>query len=165
MTRSLRKCVARNVETVMHAERTSYAPYCCGLTGYGWAIVTILTAAALVWLWFLVARGRNSGVLRELGYWLHWGALVFLASFIAYIVWGAYPDPQFRLSKLKGLTPEQVIARLGPPTVKSHTAPPDTANESRLMFDYTDKYRLRGFEYSVIFGRNNRVEWVLVGSH
>ena len=147
-------------------ERTSYAPYCCGMTGYGWAIVAILAVAALGWLWFLIARGRNSRAPRELGYWLHWGALVFLAFFIAYIVWGVYPDPRFRLSKLRGLTPEQVIARLGPPTDKRHAAPPDdTTNESLVVFDYEGRYRWGGFSYGVMFGKNNRVKYVFVGSH
>jgi hypothetical protein len=82
-----------------------------------------------------------------------------------YFFWGAIPNPQFTLSNLKGLTPAQVIGLLGPPTDKRYSAPPNTSDQSALTYDYEDPYRWSGFSYSVIFGKNNRVRWVLVGSH
>jgi hypothetical protein len=41
--------------------------------------------------------------------------LVIVVLLAAYCSWGSHPDPRMNMKHLGGLTPEQVIARLGPP--------------------------------------------------
>ena len=38
-------------------------------------------------------------------------------AFAGYVAYGARPDPRFTVANLAGLTPAQVFARLGPPTI------------------------------------------------
>src|ERR1700678_1451579 len=44
-----------------------------------------------------------------------WIIGILLVLIGIYIYWGSKPDPRFTLAKLQGLTPDQVITRLGPP--------------------------------------------------
>ncbi|HTV49298.1 MAG TPA: hypothetical protein VMG59_12740, partial [Phycisphaerae bacterium] len=55
--------------------------------------------------------------------------LMFLAAFVflaVYIVAGIFPDRSFELSKLRGLTPAQIVAKFGKPEFKT------TDGEGRL---------------------------------
>ncbi len=150
----------------MDVDHTIYAPYSRGLGAFGWALVALLTIIVLARLWVLLRRGKCAGELRKFGYWRRCAILAIFALAPVYYVWGSYPDPQFKLSKLKGLTPSQVIARFGLPRDKMHAAPPDdVTNESLLMFEYKDKYRWPSFSYGIMFGKNNQVKYVFVGSH
>ncbi len=93
-----------------------------------------------------------------------WGALSLLVVASIYVVWGAFPNPAFRISKLKGMTVPQVIARLGTPSGKAYAAPPGTSGGNLLTYYYEDMYRWPGFEYGVVFGNDVRVKYVVVGS-
>jgi len=135
------------------------------MTAFGWSILAIIAILLIAWLWHLIRVGRR-GKLRRSDYWRRWAGTAIAVLAIAYFYWGAFPNPQFTLANLKGLSPAQVIARLGPPTDKRHAAPPDdTTNESLVVFDYEGRYRWGGFSYGVMFGKNNRVKYVFVGSH
>ncbi len=134
----------------------------------GVPVLTIVIVSAVVlapWITLWIWRGTRPGELRGFAYWVRWPAVPVVVLAVWYFFWGAIPNPQFTLSNLKGLTPAQVIARLGSPTDKRYSAPPSTADQSALTYDYEDPYRWSGFSYSVIFGKNNRVQWVLIGSH
>jgi hypothetical protein len=50
-------------------------------------------------------------------FWI--GAFLFVCLVGIYFYWAARPDPRFTLANLQGLTPDQVIARLGPPEFDS----------------------------------------------
>ena len=134
----------------------------------GVPVLTVVIASAVLlapWVALWIWRGARPGELRKFAYWARWAAVPVVVLAVWYFFWGAVPNPQFTLSNLKGLTPSQVIARLGSPTDRRYSAPPNTVDQSALTFDYEDPYRWSGFSYSVIFGKNNRVKWVLVGSH
>ncbi len=134
------------------------------MTTVGWTISIVIAILLMTWICYLIRRGRRRGELRRLGYWRRWAATLIVILSLVYFYWGAFPNPQFTLSNLGGLTPHQVISRVGTPDMRFETTPPDK-NYSALTFDYDDPYRWCGFSYGVIFGRDNRVQWVLVGSH
>ena len=103
------------------------------------------------------------------------GFAALLLLSISCFIWGKYPDPRFQTSKLIGLTPEEVIQRLGPPRVDPRIAKPkpywpreapwspdNEAVQGPLRFYYYD-HRWMGFEYGIIF-EHNRVSKVMVGS-
>jgi hypothetical protein len=88
------------------------------------------------------------------------------------VVWGSYPDPHKSMKALGGLTPDQVIAQLGPPwnhdDRKWHPinpggkpwTPAQEAAWGPLVFIYHDALpRWKGYRYAVIF-QNNRVSQV-----
>jgi len=81
--------------------------------------------------------------------------LMFLAAFVflaVYIVAGIFPDRSFELSKLRGLTPAQIVAKFGKPEFKT------TDGEGRLWLSYRDSWRWMGFRYSVIFSNNHVID-------
>ncbi len=83
--------------------------------------------------------------------------LILLAVFLlltGYIVAGIFPDQSLRLSKLRGLTPKQIITKFGRPALKWTGA-------GKLYFGYQDSWRWRAFRYAVIF-KHNRVVAVTV---
>jgi hypothetical protein len=147
-------------------EHTIYAPYSQGGIGiWGWTTVGVFATIAAIMVCVLLSQGSRPGALRKYTYWRQWAVPIAIILLIAYGIWGAFPDPRFRLSKLRGLTPAQVVARLGPPTDERHVPPPGSSeNESLLIYDYASGYRLGGFSYGVIFGKDGRVRYVLVGS-
>lgn len=92
---------------------------------------------------------------------LVWTILAFIILFALYIGWGASPDPRFSLAHLNGMTPEQVIAQLGPPRIDLRLpkfegwTPAMQESVGPLKFYYYDEYRWRGFEYCIIFHDNH----------
>jgi hypothetical protein len=72
-------------------------------------------------------------------------ALVLLVLLAAFLFYGAYPDPQFTLANLRGLTPAQITARFG--------APYDTVAQSGQTFDlvYVSKYKWVRWAYAIEF--------------
>ena len=91
-----------------------------------------------------------------------------IALVAVYIYWGAIPDPRMNLASLKGMTPQQVISRLGPPRVDQRLpkfggwTPAQQQTVGPLAFYYYDN-RWRGFEYAIIFN-NNQVSDVKIGT-
>ena len=84
--------------------------------------------------------------------------LMCLAAFVVlvgYIVAGIVPDRSFEISKLRGLTPQQVITKFGKPRMKWWGA-------GNLFFLYDDSWRWAAFRYSVIF-KDGHVVKVRVG--
>lgn len=141
----------------------TYYMFSYTMTAFGWSILAVIAILLIAWCWHLVRVGRR-GKLRRGDYRRRWAGTFTVVLAIAYFYWGLFPSPQFTLANLKGLTPQQVISRVGTPAMKFQTTPPDT-DCSAMAFDYHDPWRWCGFSYGVIFGRNNRVQWVLVGSH
>ncbi len=82
-------------------------------------------------------------------------ARVAIASVVVYLLWGAFPDRSFEISKLRGLTPRQVITQFGKPRMKWWGA-------GNLFFLYDDSWRWRAFRYSIIF-KGGHVVKVSVG--
>ena len=114
----------RNEAAVFIApDGTSYM-FNYALSTHNWAIAIIPVILLFARIWFLIRLGRRPGQLRKFGYWRRWASIFLVILLVIYFYWGAIPNPQFTLAKLKGLTPRQVIARLGPPTDKRHAAPP-----------------------------------------
>lgn len=109
--------------------------------------------------------------------------VLIVALALAYIVWGAYPDPRMNMAELGGLTPDEVIARVGPPRIDPRKTPlyknPDGHLETwnadlaakgaygPLTFIYNDSgsflCRWQGYEYALVF-KNNRVARVVVAT-
>lgn len=105
--------------------------------------------------------GKNPRVRR----WIIGVLLVLLGI---YIYWGSKPDPRFTLVNLQGLTPDEVIARLGPPDVdprlpKWGSWTPQNKYGELLIFTYRSGWDWRGFNYGVVF-ENNHVVKVSVGA-
>ena len=73
-----------------------------------------------------------------------------------YLWYGSRPDPAFRLSRLRGLTVRQVVARLGEPELKWR-------EEGKLVFGYANDWpwRWRLFRYAVIFKKHHVVDVTL----
>lgn len=109
-------------------------------------------------------------------------ALVF--ALIAHFIWGIRsPDPRYTMQNLGGLTPDQVIARLGPPPFPGDPRQGDREDPKQkpwtpelegelgpLQFYYHDNGKTavwipphNGHEYGIIF-KNGHVAEVLVGS-
>lgn len=84
-------------------------------------------------------------------------ARVAIASVVVYLLWGAFPDRSFEISKLRGLTPDQVIARLGEPTSRSRGE-----GDGKLFFGYQD-WRWREFRYGVVFRHGHVVKVTVNG--
>jgi len=86
-------------------------------------------------------------------------------TFIAYLIWGALPDFRFSYEKLNGLTPGQVIGRVGPPDYdeRKDTWNPWTSEKEKsgkcgpLRFYYEDRHSWRGIEYGIEFEDNHVV--------
>ena len=70
---------------------------------------------------------------------LFWCALVVMT--IGYFIYGLNPDPRITLANLNGLTPTQVVARLGTPEY--------SALPTEMI--YTTPLRWRQFAYTVWF--------------
>src|SRR5689334_1441194 len=94
---------------------------------------------------------------------------VVLTVFAVWVYRGVRGDARMSVKKLKGLTPEQVIARVGPPeydprlpTYGSWT-PADEASGDPLKFYYHDPWSLLGHEYAIVF-RGGRVVDVKTGT-
>ena len=95
--------------------------------------------------------------------------LVVAALIICRVVWGALPDSRFTMDKLGGLTPEQVIDRVGPPDYdgRNDTSDPWTpelekqGKTGRLKFFYEDRRTWNGIEYGIQFedGHVVQVDW------
>jgi hypothetical protein len=83
---------------------------------------------------------------------------ILLAWFAVYIVAGAFPDRSFELSKLRGLTPTQIVAKFGEPTVKW------TNGNGELNYVYLHSGGWMGYGYEIIFN-NNQVINVAIGTH
>jgi hypothetical protein len=95
-------------------------------------------------------------------------AAVFL-GIAGLTVWGWYPDSRINITELGGLTPIQVIARLGPPRsdpralsnsprYKSWT-PEHEPELGPLVFYYHDSFpHWRGYEYEITFKNNHVVQ-------
>ncbi len=136
-----------------------------GIEAWGWAVAAVFAGIAILMICVLLAQSMRPGAMRKYTYWCQWVWPMVIIALIIYGIWGAYPNPEFKLSELRGLTPSQVIARLGQPMDKRQSPPPGSSSgRSLLTFDYASKYRWGGFDYSVMFGRNGRVKYVLVGS-
>jgi hypothetical protein len=99
--------------------------------------------------------------------------LIVVAVLAAYCTWGSHPDPMMNMKHLGGLTPDQVIARLGSPrwgdprkpqpnSLDKPWTPDQEAVRGPLTFYYYSRYRWRGFSYEIIF-ENNHVVRVLIG--
>ena len=88
-------------------------------------------------------------------------ALVVLAPPALY--WSWLPDSRITIEKLRGLTPDQVVARLGSPRHDPRKpqldgwTPAQEPQLGPLMFGYYD-YSLAGREYLIIFEDNKVVE-------
>lgn len=94
-------------------------------------------------------------------------ALVAMILLGIYAIWGAMPDRRFTLANLRGLTPNQVVSRLGAPDVDPRLPKwggwtPQNKYGELLVFSYVDKWRWRFFTYGVEF-KNNQVVAVYVG--
>jgi hypothetical protein len=98
--------------------------------------------------------------------------LVVAALIICRVVWGALPDSRFTMDKLGGLTPEQVIDRVGPPDYdgRNDTSDPWTPEKEKegkcgpLILTYKDRHSWRGIEYGIEF-EDNHVVLVQSGAH
>ncbi len=71
---------------------------------------------------------------------------------IAYLWFGSYPDPAYRLSRLRGLTEGQVIARLGRPELKA------TYRGGPVLIYANAWWRWEEYRYSVIFKNGHVVD-------
>jgi hypothetical protein len=95
-------------------------------------------------------------------------AITVIVALIIYFWCGNYPDPRFQLSRLKGVTPEEVISLCGKPDSDDRSeragswTPEKESALGRLTFAYEDRWRWRGFEYGIIF-HNNKVDEVRIG--
>jgi len=103
----------------------------------------------------------------------------FFGLIAVYVVWGAFPDPRITFGSLGGLTPDQVVAKIGPPHWDRRKPNAwgnpgwSAAGEARgedgpLAFEYNGHfnngffpYRWFGWTYGVVF-RNGRVAEVRV---
>ncbi len=89
-------------------------------------------------------------------------ALILLIALWAYR--GLRWDPRFDIKTLGGLTPNQVISLLGPPTVDPRNYKPNgwtPAEEMAgdpLKFFYEDGYGWLGQEYAIIFRQDKVAE-------
>jgi len=101
-------------------------------------------------------------------------ATILLSVLLIYLVWGAFPNPRMNMQELGGLTPDQVVARLGSPHYDPRKLPHPWTPEREakgedgpLTLCYGDSdffpWRWRGFGYAVVF-ENNQVVRVQVGS-
>jgi|GEM_PF-5692809 len=96
--------------------------------------------------------------------------VVFIVVLLLYSAWRVLPDSRFRMNTLGGLTPDQVIEKLGKPDYDSRydkSNPWSMEREKngenvRLQFFYEDQERWVGYEYGVEF-RDNHVITVRVG--
>jgi hypothetical protein len=104
--------------------------------------------------------------------WASFGLACVLFSGVGiYIGWGATPDARFSKNGLLGLTPDDVVARLGSPDFDDRVPPPKgigwtAAKEPAwgpMTMRYLDRRRWRAFEYSVLF-ENGHVADVKVGA-
>jgi hypothetical protein len=79
---------------------------------------------------------------------------------------GARPDPRFNIENVRGLTPDQVIARFGPPRVDPRRpeeggwTPTSEPTSGPLVFNYVDHGSWMGWEHSIFFedGKVSRVQ-------
>lgn len=141
---------------------TIYVSGCFHFTIVCWTVVVAFAIVLIVRAVCLVVRGRRLGMMQKFGYWRRWGSLLLLVLAGIYIVWGGIPSPAFRLSKLKGMTELQVVARFGKPSDTGYAVPPGTSGG--MTYIYEDQLRWPGFEYGVVFGKNGRVKYVTIGS-
>ena len=102
-------------------------------------------------------------------YWRIAAFLILLLAAGIYFYAGARPDPRFSLTTLQGMTPEQVISRLGPPRIDQRLPQwggwnARSENElGPLKFYYYDRYGWKGYEYAIIF-KDNHVADVRYGT-
>jgi hypothetical protein len=96
------------------------------------------------------------------------GSLAATVPATLYFWLGNYPDPRFQLSRLKGLTPAEVVSLCGDPDVDLRSArfgswtPEQEATAGPLTFEYEDRWRWRGFGYLVVF-HNGKVDQIRIG--
>ena len=154
--------IAASVATMAGIGHTIYAPYSDGGIGiWGWMIVAVFAGIAVLMIGVLLLQGAKPGALRKYVYWRQWAAPAIIIILVVYGVRWAYPDSRIRLAKLRGLTPPEVVAHIGPPTDKRHALPPGSSNgKSLLVYDYQGGW---GWEYEVMFGTNDRGKYVVVG--
>jgi len=100
---------------------------------------------------------------------------VIVAAFALWTAWGARPDPSINMKKLAGMTPDQVIACLGPPQSDPrkplHGFPPEWTPEleakgpcTPLTFTYYDSFPYwQGYWHAIIF-KNYRVVGITTGA-
>ncbi len=94
--------------------------------------------------------------------------VVFCLCVAAYIIWGTFPNSSFSADALRDLSPEQVIAQVGPPDsppaqyLKLNWTEEDELEKGPLVLTWEDRYSWRGFGYSVVF-RRGKVAQVLIG--
>jgi hypothetical protein len=91
------------------------------------------------------------------------GGIVLAALLIWYLVRGAYPDLRFNLNDLRGLTPEQVISRFGPPEIDDRKGPnpwtPAREHEwGPLVFIYEGRHTWLDWGYGIVFEDNHVVK-------
>ena len=78
------------------------------------------------------------------------------------------PDPQFNIENVKGLTPEQVIQRFGPPIADPRRSenggwsPAHEAEYGPLIFSYDEKRGTMGYAHALVF-RSGKVAEVRDG--
>ena len=133
--------------------------------GVGWYIaIGIFEILAIARIISLILNFRSPAKTKGFGYWRRWVAAFVWISLGTYFFWGMFPNSSFQISKLKGMTKAQVIARFGPPRLQQRAGSPGPTGEELLTFYYSGRFRWGGFDYSVMFGRNGRVKYVLVGS-
>ena len=83
-------------------------------------------------------------------------AVALLLLFAVWAYRGIRGDSRFNADKLIGLTPEQAIARLGPPDYDPRTltpgwTPADEASGDPLKIFYDDRWSWLGNEYMIVF--------------
>lgn len=87
-----------------------------------------------------------------------WLVIILLVLLAIYIAWGANPDPRFALDKLQGLTPDEVIAQLGPPLEDPRLPKfggwtPQTGIP--LILSYRGGLEWQDFYYGIVFDKNH----------
>jgi hypothetical protein len=98
------------------------------------------------------------------------GTLLFaVAGYVVWWVWaGAQPDPKFGIDNLRGLTPDQVIQRLGPPTSDPRRpefggwTPSLEPKDGPLVFIYDENRGWAGWGHGIVFD-NGKVSKVVDG--
>ena len=94
---------------------------------------------------------------RELRALKWWVSGIFILASAMFFIWGVLPEPAFDLTRLKGLTPAQVVARFGPPDMKY-------TQLGQPVYIYYKPLSWCALSYAVLFKRG-RVYDVASGSH